>query len=70
MKNDYAVGDVVQIDPAYDPMFGGAFLVVTERQLWGVMGYAHPLVEGGGQAYYRVAFEHIEYVGRATWVTP
>ena len=68
MKRDYEVGDVVQINPTYDPMFGGAFLVITELKTWGVMGYVHPLVEGGGQAYYRVVFEHIEYVGRAVWV--
>ena len=70
MLTEYAVGDVVQIDPAHDAMFGGAFLVVTELKSWGVMGYCHPLAEAGGQAYYRVAFEHIAYVGKATWVVP
>lgn len=32
-------GDVIQIDPLHDPMFGGAFLIVTEVKSWGVKGY-------------------------------
>lgn len=66
------VGAVVQIDPAHDPQFGGAFLTVTEMKSFGVMGYVHAFGGGvsdrAGQAYYRVKFESIAYVGRAEWV--
>lgn len=59
-------GDVVQIDPAHDERFGGCFMQVTERKDWGVQGFVK--VPAGGMAFYRVAYEHIEYVGTATWV--
>ncbi len=63
------VGSVVQIDPGHDDVFGASFLVVTEMKSWGVQGYVTiPGKDGnGGSAYYRVAFEHIVYIGEAEW---
>lgn len=63
------VGDVVQINPEYDPEhFGGRLLVVTEPKSWGVQGYLHGADKGINLAYLRVKFENIEYVGKAVWV--
>ena len=62
------VDSVVQIDPAHDDRFGGAFLVVTEMKTWGVMGYVTIPGKDGGAAYYRVAFDKVVYIGQAEWV--
>lgn len=62
-------GDVVQIDPAHDPDgFGGCLMLVTEPKSWGVQGFVHIPGGDGGDAYYRVKFDRIEWVGRAAWV--
>jgi len=58
--------DVVQIDPAHDPVFGACLLIVTEIKAWGVIGYVK--IPGKGLAYYRVPFEKIHKVGAAEWV--
>lgn len=63
---EIAIGDVVQIDPAHDEVFGSCFLVVTEVKSWGVQGYVK--VPGGGDAYYRVAFNKIVLIGIAIWI--
>lgn len=63
------VGDVVQIDPAHDAMFGGSFMVVTEVKSWGAQGYVKALKEGTFLAYYRCNNEAMEYIGRAIWVS-
>ncbi len=61
-------GDVVQIDPAHhEHGFGGCLLLVTEPKSWGVMGFVHIPGEAGGEAYYRVGFQHIELIGPAVW---
>ena len=61
-----AVDDVVQIDPAHDDIFGGCFLLVTEKKSWGVQGFVH--IPGGGDAYYRCPFDCLEYIGPAAWI--
>lgn len=62
-------GDVVQIDPDHDKRFGACLMVVTDPKTWGAQGYVLvPDSGGAGRAYYRVAFEHMEYIGRAAWV--
>ena len=74
--SDIEVGDVVQIDPEHDPIFGGHFLVVTELKSWGVQGYCQPLTERrdvskpDGLAYYRVTFDKIARIGKAEWWSP
>ena len=67
------VGDVVQIDPAHDDVFGGCFMQVTEPKGFGCQGFVICLKSGDkprGDAYYRCSWEHMEYVGPATWVSP
>lgn len=68
------LGSVVQIRPDGDHGgFSGQFLVVSEMKSWGVQGYIQcfhetDLKQMGGQAYYRVKFEDIAYIGTAEWV--
>ena len=68
------VGSVVQITPhGKHGGFGGQFLVVSEMKDWGVMGYVQcfhetDLRQMGGQAYYRIAFEDIAYIGQTEWI--
>lgn len=64
------VGDTVQIDPAYDPRFGGCFMQVTEPKPWGAQGFV-PIPDGEGvqRAFYRCPGEHMAYVGEAPWVS-
>lgn len=66
------VGSVVQIDPDHDPAFGACFLVVTEVRAWGVQGYVRvpSKPDGAGDAYYRVTWDKVSYVGEAEWVHP
>lgn len=66
--NGYAVGDVVQIDPAHGEAFGACFLVVTELESWGVMGYIRVPGESGGDAFLRVPFDKVTRIGLAEWV--
>ena len=68
------VGDIVQIDPEHDLIFGAALMIVTEPKSWGAQGYVHVLgntdavVTFKGVAYYRCAFENMELVGKAEWI--
>ncbi len=66
-------GSVVQISPDHaGRLFAGCMLTVTEVKEWGVQGYVQALGSGreesGGQAYYRVKWADIVYVGEAPWV--
>lgn len=67
-KTKLRIGDVVQIDPAHDDIFGGHFMVVTEPKSFGAVGYVTPLDNSGGLAYYRCSFENMEFIGHAVWV--
>lgn len=64
------VNSVVQIAPYHDARFGGCFLVVTEVKDWGVQGYVTVpgTAETKGDAYYRVEYEHLVYIGMAEWI--
>ena len=67
--SEIKVGDVVQIDPTHDPVFGACFLVVTELKSFGVMGYVMvPVHPAAGEAYYRVAFDKIHRIGCGEWL--
>ena len=64
-----SVGDVVQIDPEHDPVFGACLLIVTEVKGWGVQGYVQlPKHPAAVQAFYRVPFEKIARIGVAEWM--
>lgn len=67
MTINLKAGDVVQIDPDYDEVFGGCFMVVTEPKSWGAMGYFSAPGEKG-LAYYRCPHSAMELVGHAVWV--
>lgn len=62
------IGSVVQINAEHDPCFGACFMVVTEVKSWGVQGYVKVPGADGGDAYYRVAFDKVAYIGRAELV--
>jgi len=70
------VGDVVQIDPEEDEVFGACFMVVTSPRSWGAEGYVQALPgfneDGsrhlGGRAYKRCEFEKMHYIGKDEWV--
>lgn len=66
-RHEIKPGDVVQIDPAHDEVFGGLFMTVTEASPWGVQGYIAVPGKGVSLAYYRCPYEAIEAVGRAAW---
>lgn len=66
-KHTLEIGDIVQIDPSHDEIFGGALMVVTEPKEWGAQGYVFGL--GKGKAFYRCAWEHMELVGKAVWMS-
>jgi len=69
------VGDVVQIDPEHDDVFGGCLMIVTDPKSWGAQGGVIVPKEGGRiggdglkVAYYRCAFKDMEFVGSAIWL--
>lgn len=59
------VGDIVQIAPEHDPLFGGKLMIVSDPKAFGAQGYVDTFE---GRAYYRVAFENMEYCGHVEWV--
>lgn len=59
-------GDIFQINPDHDDIFGGCLMIVTEPKEWGAQGYIQ--VPGEGFAFYRCAFENMEHVGKAEWI--
>ena len=74
------VGDVVQIDPAHDEVFGGAFMIITEPKAWGAQGFVpmgtHMMKDETGeerpaarQAPYRCPHDAMVLIGRAEWST-
>lgn len=59
---------IVQINPAHDPVWGGALLVVTEVEAWGVVGYTLiPALGGPDPSFYRASAGQYAVVGRARW---
>ena len=54
MSQDVVVGDVVQINPDSDEVFGGCFLVVEEVNSWGFQGYCDMPGKDRGVIHYRV----------------
>tara|TARA_R100001086_G_C11777443_1_gene242650 strand:- start:100 stop:333 length:234 start_codon:yes stop_codon:yes gene_type:complete len=53
------VGDVVQIKPEHDEVFGGCLMVVTDPRAWGAQGYVSIPQSGGATvAYYRCSTEN------------
>ena len=67
-KRELRVGEVVQIDPEHDDVFGGCFMQVIEPKCFGAQGFVKVPGKDGGFAYYRVSFANMEPVGMATWL--
>lgn len=75
-KKELKVGDVVQINPDHDEIFGAHFMIVTEPKSWGAQGYClgFPYKNENGErierglVFYRCAFENMEFIGHAEWV--
>lgn len=65
-NNAHIIGAVLQIAPEHSETFGACFLQVTEVKPWGVQGFVR--VPGGGNAFVRVKWEHLEVIGMAVWV--
>jgi hypothetical protein len=61
----------VQINPdTYDGFFKGCFMTVTEPKAFGAQGFiCMPQKRGEipGQAYARVKWEDMEFIGHAEW---
>lgn len=63
-----AKGDVIQIDPDQDRVFGGCLMLVTEVKGWGVQAAALvPESNGPKAAYYRAPWGRFAKVGAAAW---
>jgi hypothetical protein len=68
MTDNVVVGDVVQINPDTDEVFGGCFLIVEEVNAWGFQGYTEiPGKDRGDIFHYRVNREDCSRVGPAFW---
>ncbi len=67
-RMELSVGDVMQIDPEYDPVFGGCFMQVTEPKSWGAQGFVVSPSKDNMVACYRCAFKNMELVGKAEWI--
>lgn len=68
-REDVKVGDVVQVTNAEKGGWFGALLTVSEVKTWGIQGYMHcvdDIAEPGSQAYLRVKWDDLEWVGVAT----
>lgn len=61
------IGDVYQIDPEYDKVFGGCFLTVSEAKKWGVAGYFNIPSGDDAIAFYRCKYENMVKIGEAQW---
>lgn len=66
MTEIWVKGDILQIDPEHDHIFGGCFMLVTEPKEWGAQGFFD--VPGEGKAFYRVDHENATRVGFAEWL--
>ena len=74
-KRKLEVGDVVQIDPDFDPRFGGCLMIVSEPTSFGCKCYIRATPgrdqdRDQGVAFYRCEFANMEYVGKAFFSQP
>ncbi len=62
------IGDIVQVDPMLNEVFGGCMVVVTEVKSWGIQGYVQS-AGVDGQQYIRLEWDNFEKTGgKALWV--
>jgi hypothetical protein len=58
-------GDVIQLKPDADLVFGGCLFQVTEVAPWGVQGFVQ--IPGRGDAFYRARWADFARVGIAPY---
>jgi hypothetical protein len=66
---DVGAGDVVQIDPAHDPVFGGCIAIVDDCYNWGIQGHVVVPHQGSSaRAYVRVPSMQFSLIGNSVWI--
>lgn len=65
--HNVAFGDVIQVDPTKNEMFGFCFVFVTEVRQWGIIGY----IPAPDSKHYwlRLKWDHIHWCGQSTFAT-
>lgn len=58
-------GDIVQIDPKRDPVFGGCYVFVEQVDDKGVKGFIQ--IPGNLNRHVYKAWEDIEWCGQSIW---
>jgi len=56
-------GDIVQINPRHDPIFGGCLMIVDEPKTWGAIGHFRS-PDDEDLIHYRVSINNAVKVGR------
>lgn len=65
---NHTPGDVYQINEKHGRAgWVGAFVLATEIKPWGIQGFVHMIRthDEASQAYIRLKFEEIDYIGKA-----
>ena len=62
-------GDIVQVDPDHDEIYGSCLMIVLEPKSWGAEGYFQPPGKNG-LIPYRVNFNDAIKVGSVEWIVP
>lgn len=65
-ESQWSVGQVVQINPEHDEVFGGCLMVITDPKSWGAQGYV--TIPGKGAVFYRCPSEQLELIGQSVWM--
>jgi len=67
MMNNVAYGDIVQLNPRKNEMFGGCLVFVTDVRAWGVKGYI-PMPDQN-KVCLNLRWDDFEYCGQAHFMT-
>ncbi len=59
----FQIDDIVMVDAAKNPQWGGCLVVVEDVAAWGVLGRSR-VPSRHGMAYVRLRFDEIKRVGR------
>ncbi len=68
-ENPWIVGDIIQIDPQKNDIFGGCLMFVTTQKTWGAQGYVlvpdHPTPK---RAFLNLPHGNGVKIGCAEWL--
>lgn len=67
MKNKWKKGDVLQLDPNYDHLYGSCFMIVTEANESGAKGYFQ-FPGKSINAEHEISHENAVRIGQAQWM--